>query len=105
MAPPCFFGRGSPGCKIFPDNTYKDISELPRHLFDEMSHFFSVYKTLEGKETVACFFGRGSPGCKIFPGGSGPSLLEGILPQPAGEDRLRSREKSDHSGAAAKLRP
>ena len=34
-------------------NTYKDISELPRHLFDEMSHFFSVYKTLEGKETVA----------------------------------------------------
>ena len=30
-----------------------DISELPRHLFDEMSHFFSVYKTLEGKETVA----------------------------------------------------
>ena len=35
------------------DNPYKDISELPRHLFDEMSHFFSVYKTLEGKETVA----------------------------------------------------
>lgn len=34
-------------------NTYKDISELPRHLFDEVSHFFSVYKTLEGKETVA----------------------------------------------------
>ena len=34
-------------------NTYKDISELPRHLFDEMSHFFSVFKTLEGKETVA----------------------------------------------------
>ena len=34
-------------------NTYKDISELPRHLFDEMNHFFSVYKTLEGKETVA----------------------------------------------------
>ena len=34
-------------------NTYKDISELPRHLFDEMSHFFSVYKTLVGKETVA----------------------------------------------------
>lgn len=33
-------------------NTYKDISDLPAHLFDEMKHFFSVYKTLEGKETV-----------------------------------------------------
>ena len=32
-------------------NTYKDISELPRHIFDEMSHFFRVYKQLEGKET------------------------------------------------------
>ena len=31
-------------------NTYQDISELPKHIFDEMSHFFSVYKTLEGKE-------------------------------------------------------
>ena len=31
---------------------YKDISELPKHLFDEMRHFFSVYKSLEGKETV-----------------------------------------------------
>ncbi len=33
-------------------NGYKDISELPAHLFDEMKHFFSVYKSLEGKETV-----------------------------------------------------
>ena len=33
-------------------NTYHDISELPTHIFDEMSHFFSVYKNLEGKETV-----------------------------------------------------
>ncbi|MBP3697286.1 MAG: inorganic diphosphatase [Clostridia bacterium] len=33
-------------------NEYKDISELPKHLFDEMKHFFSVYKSLEGKETV-----------------------------------------------------
>lgn len=28
-------------------NTYKDISELPKHIFDEMAHFFSVYKELE----------------------------------------------------------
>ncbi len=33
-------------------NSYKDISELPKHIFSEMSHFFSVYKNLEGKETV-----------------------------------------------------
>ena len=33
-------------------NSYKDISELPKHYFDEITHFFNVYKTLEGKETV-----------------------------------------------------
>ncbi len=33
-------------------NGFKDISELPKHLFDEMKHFFTVYKSLEGKETV-----------------------------------------------------
>ncbi len=31
---------------------YNDISELPAHTFDEISHFFRVYKSLEGKETV-----------------------------------------------------
>ena len=33
-------------------NTYHDVSELPAHIFQEMSHFFTVYKNLEGKETV-----------------------------------------------------
>lgn len=33
-------------------NTYNDISELPAHTFQEMSHFFTVYKALENKETV-----------------------------------------------------
>ena len=33
-------------------NMYRDISELPVHVFDEMSHFFSVYKNLENKETA-----------------------------------------------------
>ncbi len=33
-------------------NTYSDITELPKHIFDEMTHFFSVYKSLENKETV-----------------------------------------------------
>lgn len=33
-------------------NNYKDISDLPRHIFDEMEHFFAVYKELEsGKST------------------------------------------------------
>ena len=27
--------------------------DLPDHLFDEMAHFFTVYKALEGKEAVA----------------------------------------------------
>ena len=33
-------------------NGFKDISELPNHIFEEMKHFFSVYKNLEDKETV-----------------------------------------------------
>lgn len=33
-------------------NTYKDITDIPKHIFDEMRHFFTVYKSLEGKETV-----------------------------------------------------
>ncbi|MBQ6815691.1 MAG: inorganic diphosphatase [Clostridia bacterium] len=33
-------------------NGYKDISELPEHIFDEMRHFFEVYKTLENKSTA-----------------------------------------------------
>ena len=30
---------------------YHDISELPSHTFDEIQHFFTVYKSLENKET------------------------------------------------------
>lgn len=33
-------------------NMYQDISELPSHLFQEMSHFFTVYKNLEHKQTA-----------------------------------------------------
>jgi inorganic pyrophosphatase len=33
-------------------NTYGDISALPGHIFDEMTHFFKVYKALEGKKTA-----------------------------------------------------
>ena len=40
-------------CKDDPNyNMYDDIAQLPSHTFEEMRHFFSVYKTLEVKETV-----------------------------------------------------
>ena len=32
-------------------NSYGDISELPSHMFEEITHFFTVYKELEGKKT------------------------------------------------------
>lgn len=33
-------------------NVYKDISDLPQHIFNEMRHFFEVYKNLENKTTA-----------------------------------------------------
>ena len=39
----------------FSDPTYNyihSIDELPPHIFDEMMHFFSVYKQLENKQTA-----------------------------------------------------
>ena len=33
-------------------NNYKTIDELPRHIFNEMCHFFTVYKNLENKDTA-----------------------------------------------------
>ncbi len=33
-------------------NQYSDIDQLPSHIFDEMMHFFKVYKNLENKETA-----------------------------------------------------
>lgn len=32
-------------------NGYKNIDDLPSHIFQEMMHFFSVYKSLESKDT------------------------------------------------------
>ncbi len=31
---------------------YNSIDDLPQHIFQEIRHFFQVYKTLEGKQTV-----------------------------------------------------
>ena len=33
-------------------NIYTDMEMLPKHVFDEMKHFFSVYKNLENKTTA-----------------------------------------------------
>lgn len=33
-------------------SSYKDVTELPSHLFNEISHFFEVYKFLEDKHTA-----------------------------------------------------
>ncbi|MBQ2765745.1 MAG: inorganic diphosphatase [Clostridia bacterium] len=33
-------------------NHYTNIDQLPTHIFDEMRHFFRVYKNLENKETA-----------------------------------------------------
>lgn len=33
-------------------NSYKDLMELPEHVYGEMCHFFTVYKNLENKETA-----------------------------------------------------
>lgn len=30
---------------------YTNVNELPEHIFNELKHFFSVYKQLEGKST------------------------------------------------------
>ena len=39
----------------FSDPTYRDVKsvdELPPHIFDEIMHFFTVYKQLENKQTA-----------------------------------------------------
>ena len=33
-------------------NCYTDLSQIPVHIMDEIKHFFTVYKTLEGKTTA-----------------------------------------------------
>ena len=47
-------------------NIYTDIDQLPKHIFDEMRHFFSVYKTLENKETAVNEVSERSVAIKII---------------------------------------
>lgn len=47
-------------------NSYKDISELPGHIFQEMKHFFSVYKELENKTTAVKEIGNRKEAIQII---------------------------------------
>lgn len=47
-------------------NIYTNIDQLPKHIFDEMRHFFSVYKTLENKETAVNEVSERSVAVKII---------------------------------------
>jgi len=47
-------------------NNYKDISELPKHIVDEIGHFFEVYKELEGKRTFIQNIGNNEAAKKVI---------------------------------------
>lgn len=47
-------------------NTYTSIFDLPKHIFDEMCHFFRVYKELENKTTAVNDLGDREEAVKII---------------------------------------
>jgi len=47
-------------------NCYTDVNELPKHIFEEIKHFFSVYKALEDKETVVDEFDGATEAIRII---------------------------------------
>lgn len=47
-------------------NNYHNIDELPKHIVQEMIHFFSVYKELEQKSTAVDEFGDAEVARKII---------------------------------------
>jgi len=49
-------------------NVYNSIYELPRHVFDEMCHFFTVYKQLENKDTAVDNLGDREEAMEIIRG-------------------------------------
>ena len=68
-------------------NQYKDISEIPNHVMDEIKHFFSVYKTLEGKRTAIDDFKGREEAMKII--ASCMNAYEEII-----EPRIRAERNS-----------
>ncbi|MCM1158157.1 MAG: inorganic diphosphatase [Bacteroidales bacterium] len=47
-------------------NCYTDVNELPKHIFEEIKHFFSVYKALEDKETLVDEFDGAAESIRII---------------------------------------
>jgi len=47
-------------------NHYTDIDQLPVHIFEEMSHFFTVYKNLENKTTAVNEVGNREVAVKVI---------------------------------------
>ena len=47
-------------------NIFKSIDELPHHTFDEIMHFFSVYKQLENKQTAVKELYTAKEACEII---------------------------------------
>ena len=47
-------------------NQYTDIDQLPKHVFEEMKHFFTVYKNLENKTTAVNEVGNRAEAIKII---------------------------------------
>lgn len=47
-------------------NSYKDITELPAHVSEEMRHFFTVYKALENMSTAVQEVGDSKEAEKII---------------------------------------
>lgn len=47
-------------------NSFKDLSDMPEHVLQEIKHFFKVYKELEGKTTVVNTFRGRSDAIKVI---------------------------------------
>ena len=47
-------------------NMYTDIDQLPKHIFAEMRHFFTVYKNLENKTTAVNEVGARDEAIKVI---------------------------------------
>ena len=59
---------------------YKDVSKLPPHLFEEIRHFFEVYKMLENKPT-AVYHVEGPKAAREIIQAAMDSYTKNILPK------------------------
>jgi len=61
-------------------NCFNDIRDIPSHIMDEIKHFFTVYKTLEGKKTAVEEFKDASAAKEVIRN-SLKSYQENIVPR------------------------